>query len=165
MNSTPPTCTSRATRRNIRAPRVDPALLAAIRELLPDDQHTQDDQVRLRHGHGHTQEEMYSIKYGAPGRVPDLVVYPDSDEQVEALVQAAIQHDACLIPYGGGTNVTDALRCNEEEPRTVVSVDMSRMGRVLWIDPTNRMALHPGRRRGPPHHRAARRAPRIHHGA
>ena len=33
-------------------------------------------EVRLRHGHGHTQEEMYAIKYTQLGRIPDLVVYP-----------------------------------------------------------------------------------------
>ncbi len=57
-----------------------------------------------------------------------------------ALVEAARRHDVCLIPYGGGTNVTDALRCPEEEQRSIVSVDLRRMNRILWIDPTNRMA-------------------------
>jgi alkyldihydroxyacetonephosphate synthase len=83
---------------------------------------------------------MYAIKYGTVPRVPDLVVYPEDEEQVAALVQAASRHDVCLIPYGGGTNVTNALRCPEDEERTIVSVDMQRMNRILWIDPVNRMA-------------------------
>jgi alkyldihydroxyacetonephosphate synthase len=44
------------------------------------------------------------------------------------------------MAYGGGTNVTEALRCLPYEERPIVSVDMSRMNRVLWIDPVNRMA-------------------------
>src|SRR5690606_34842838 len=43
-------------------------------------------------------------------------------------------------PYGGGTNVTDALRCSVREARVIVSVDMRKMNRILWVDPVNRMA-------------------------
>ena len=124
----------------IPEPRTHEAFLEEIRVFLKDDQTSDDAELRLRHGHGHTQEEMYRIKYGRLERVPDLVVYPTEDEQVAALVRAAQRHSVCLIPYGGGTNVSDALRCPEQEQRMIVSVDMSRMNRVLWIDPVNRMA-------------------------
>jgi alkyldihydroxyacetonephosphate synthase len=83
---------------------------------------------------------MYAIKYTRLGRIPDLVVYPESETQVVALVETAKAHDVSLIPFGGGTNVTDALRCDEREQRTIVSVDMRRMNRVDWIDPENMMA-------------------------
>ncbi len=124
----------------IPAPRENGAFEAAIRKHFRADQIGTDPELRLRHGHGHTQEEMYAIKYGYLARVPDLVVYPVDEEQVVALVEAACRHDVCLIPYGGGTNVSDALRCPENEKRTIVSVDMSRMSRILWIDPENQMA-------------------------
>jgi len=99
-----------------------------------------DGEIRMRHGHGHTQEEMFAIKYGQLGRLPDLVVYPESDKQVASLIESAKVHGVTLIPYGGGTNVTDALRCHAHEKRTIVSVDMRRMNRVLWIDKKNQMA-------------------------
>jgi alkyldihydroxyacetonephosphate synthase len=120
--------------------RENAAFLEELRQFLPEDALSSDPAVRLRHGHGHTQDEMYAIKYGTLGRVPDLVVYPSSEEHVIALVEAAANHDVCLIPYGGGTNVTEALRCPEKEERPIVSVDMGRMNRILWIDPTNHMA-------------------------
>jgi len=112
----------------------------AIRTFLAEDQLTDAPQIRLRHGHGHTQEEMYAIKYGQVKRVPDLVVYPSEEEHVIRMVELAKEHGCCLIPYGGGTNVTDALKCPADEKRTIVSVDMRRMNRVLWIDPANRIA-------------------------
>ena len=43
-------------------------------------------------------------------------------------------------PTGAGTNVTDALRCPSDEDRTIITVDMSRMNRIRWVDPVNRMA-------------------------
>ncbi len=111
-----------------------------LEALLEADQISDDEHQRLRHGHGHTQEEMYAIKYGKLVRVPDLVVWPTSEAQVEGLVQLALKHDVVLVPYGGGTNVTDALRCPPTEKRFICAVDMRRMNRVLWLDPTNRMA-------------------------
>jgi alkyldihydroxyacetonephosphate synthase len=125
---------------SIPAPRPQPAFEDEVRKHLAADQVSDDAEVRLRHGHGHTQEEMFAIKYGSLPRVPDLVVYPQSEAEVEVLVEAARRHDVCLVPYGGGTNVTDALRCPADETRSVVSVDLSRMNRILWIDPENHMA-------------------------
>ncbi|MGH8722532.1 MAG: FAD-binding protein, partial [Burkholderiales bacterium] len=118
-----------------------PAVVRRINNaLLRADQIDRDPRARLRHGHGHTQEEMWAIKSGRIERVPDLIVRPESDAQVSAIVALAVRHRVCLIPYGGGTNVTEALRCPAGERRTIVSVDMRRMNRVVWIDPENRTA-------------------------
>ena len=96
--------------------------------------------VRLRHGHGHTQEDMWAVKHGRLARVPDLVVWPASTEEVQRVLELVRAHGACLVPCGGGTNVTDALRCPADERRTIVSLDLRHMNRVLWIDPDNRTA-------------------------
>jgi alkyldihydroxyacetonephosphate synthase len=125
---------------NIPAPREHAAFTAALGRHIDADHCSQDPIERLRHGHGQTQEEMFAIKYGNIGRLPDLIVYPAEQKHVELLVELAQVHDVCLIPYGGGTNVTEALRCLPDERRFIVSVDMARMNRVLWVDPINRMA-------------------------
>jgi alkyldihydroxyacetonephosphate synthase len=125
---------------SIPEPRIRAEFSNAIQQFLSPGQIELDGEIRLRHGHGHTQEEMYAIKYTRLGRVPDIVVFPETEEQVSALVGAAKAHDVSLIPYGGGTNVTDALRCKESEQRTIVSVDMHRMNRILWVDSKNMMA-------------------------
>lgn len=120
--------------------RAHPAFEQALASRWPRDRILEDPEVRLRHGHGHTQEEMWAVRYGRIERLPDLVVEPESEEEVSTLVELAIEHDVCLVPYGGGTNVTDALRCPPDERRSIVSVDMRRMNRVLFIDPDDRMA-------------------------
>jgi alkyldihydroxyacetonephosphate synthase len=101
---------------------------------------TLDDTVRMRHGHGHTVEEIYAVRNQGLPRIPDVVVYPQSTREIEQLVAFAAANNARLVPYGGGTNVTDALRCAEDDTRTIVSVDMRRMNRILWIDPENMSA-------------------------
>ena len=119
---------------------VSSQFMSAIKEFLSPGQLESNGEIRMRHGHGHTQEEMYAIKYGQLGRIPDLVVFPESEQQVASLVEAAKKNDVSLIPYGGGTNVTDALRCQSDEKRMIVSVDMSRMNRILWVDKKNQIA-------------------------
>ena len=121
-------------------PQLTPEFRSAIEGFLSSSQIESNGEIRMRHGHGHTQEEMFAIKYGQLGRIPDLVVFPETDQQVAGLIDCARKHSVTLIPYGGGTNVTDALRCHAGEKRTIVSVDMSRMNRVLWIDTKNQMA-------------------------
>jgi alkyldihydroxyacetonephosphate synthase len=124
----------------IPEPHITPEFLEEIQRILTAGQIDTGGEIRLRHGHGHTQEEMYSIKYGQLGRIPDLVVYPETEAQVARLVEAGKRYDVSLIPYGGGTNVTDALRCHAHEQRTIVSVDMRRLNRIVWIDRANMMA-------------------------
>jgi len=121
-------------------PRLNEAFVNDLRSVLPVDALSTDDAVRVRHGHGHTVEEVYAVRYERLGRVPDLVVFPADEAEVGAIVAAAARHDVVLVPYGGGTNVTEALRCPADEPRMIVSVDLRRMDRIRWIDPENAMA-------------------------
>jgi len=124
----------------IPEPILSTEFMTAIRDFLSPSQIESNGEIRMRHGHGHTQEEMFAIKYGQLGRIPDLVVFPETDQHVASLIEAAKKHGVTLIPYGGGTNVTDALRCHSHEKRTIVSVDMHRMNRILWIDKKNQLA-------------------------
>ena len=59
---------------------------------------------------------------------------------LQRLVELANKHNVVLVPYGGGTNVTNALKLNPDENRMIVSVDLSRMNRIKWVDKTNMMA-------------------------
>lgn len=68
------------------------------------------------------------------------MVYITSHEQAEHLIEVAKKHNVVLIPFGGGTNVTESLMCQEEEKRTIVSVDVTRMNKVKWVDKSNMIA-------------------------
>lgn len=126
-----------ATPRVTRAGRND-AFLAALTEALRPDQLSSDDHDRLRHSHGQTTtEEVSRVLYENLDRCVDLVVWPESDADCQAVVALAVEHDVCLIPYGGGTNVSSALLVPLGEPRMVVSVDTRRMKAVISIDRAN----------------------------
>lgn len=124
----------------VPAGRAPDAFLREVGRLLPADAVSTDALARMRRGHGHTLDEMYEIKHHGLHRVPDAIVFPGSTDDVVALVQLALAHDVVLVPYGGGTNVSEALRCPRDEPRSIVAVDMGRMNRIRWIDKANRLA-------------------------
>lgn len=109
--------------------------------LLQDHQYTDDARERLSHSHGQTSShELYQVLYEQLDRVADLVVWPESTEDVAGLIRLASATDVCLVPYGGGTNVSNALLLPAHETRKIVSVDMRRMNRVLEIDGENMCA-------------------------
>lgn len=93
---------------------------------------------RVRHGTGHSQEDMYNIRSGAlfKMRLPDVVVFPKSESEVSGLISLAIKQGWCLIPFGGGTNVSHATWCPSKdiEPRPIISVDMRLMNKIIQIN-------------------------------
>ncbi|KAL7484379.1 hypothetical protein ACHAW6_010012 [Cyclotella cf. meneghiniana] len=98
---------------------------------------------RARHGTGHTQEDMYRLRSGSPGfRFPDVVVWPGNEREVSLLVALATAKNWCLIPFGGGTNVTHATHCPERlrDPRPMISVDMKLMNQVIWVNQEDGLA-------------------------
>lgn len=98
------------------------------------------DKDRVHHAHGHTAEDIYRLRYGEFDRYPDVVIWPGKHEHVEAIVRAAQEHNVVIIPYGGGTSVSEALSCPKSESRMIVSLDMHEMNRVKWIDYESLMA-------------------------
>ena len=55
-----------------------------------------DDKNRCRHGTGHSQSDIFKLRSNIMGRVPDVVVYPDNENQVRDLVQVAKETRLCL---------------------------------------------------------------------
>lgn len=127
----------------VPAPKISGALLAALTAAVPPGRVSTDAERRLIHSHGQLSvREIDRVLYsGGLPRVVDVVVEPESESAVQAIVAAAVAHDACLVPYGGGTNVSGALICPDDDSRTIVSMDLRRMNRVLSIDRVNGCAL------------------------
>ena len=95
---------------------------------------------RIMHSHGACIQELWELRFTKFDKVADCVIYPFSTEETEFLVKLAVKHNVVLIPYGGGTNVTKALKLDVNETRMIISVDMSRMNQIQWVDLENNMA-------------------------
>lgn len=110
-------------------------LLNAIKELKID--YSIDDIDRLFRAHGHTLREIYLLKHGSFERLPDIVLWPKSHDDVVKIVNMCTRHDVVCIPFGGGTGVSRAAGCPPNERRIIISLDTSQMNRILWIDRDN----------------------------
>uniref|UniRef100_A0A671YFE0 Alkylglycerone-phosphate synthase n=1 Tax=Sparus aurata TaxID=8175 RepID=A0A671YFE0_SPAAU len=86
-----------------------------------------DAEDRVFRAHGHCLHEIFALREGKFGRVPDMVVWPNCHNDVVKIVELACKHNVCVIPYGGGTSVSSALECPPEETRSIVSLDTSQM--------------------------------------
>ncbi|KAE8299294.1 Alkyldihydroxyacetonephosphate synthase, peroxisomal [Larimichthys crocea] len=85
---------------------------------------------RVFRAHGHCLHEIFALREGKFGRVPDMVVWPNCHNDVVKIVELACKHNE-------GTSVSSALECPPEETRSIVSLDTSQMNRILWIDEKN----------------------------
>lgn len=112
-------------------------LIKRLNSILSNDSRrlSTSDIERARHGTGHSQEDMYMIRTGGLSniRLPDVVVYPKTENEVKLLVSLAVEENLCLVPFGGGTNVTHATWCPSKkiDSRPMISVDMKRMNKIL----------------------------------
>lgn len=94
---------------------------------------------RIRHAHGESFPDWLALKSGHLGPFPDAVVYPETHDQVTAVLNKAGELGCMVIPYGGGTSVVGHLAVPDTD-QPVLSVDMSRMNRLLDLNEESRLA-------------------------
>jgi alkyldihydroxyacetonephosphate synthase len=125
---------------DVPASQLSPALREALVAAVGEEYVIDDDEMRVVHAFGRGVRDLVRVRRGQLGRVPDVVVYPGAEDDVVAIVDAACQADAVVIPYGGGSNIVGALEAVPSETRQVVSVNLGRMNKVLEINDTAGLA-------------------------
>jgi len=124
----------------IPEPSLAPALQVALEEALGGGLTSTDSLDRVVHGRGKSLRDLVRHRRGELGRLPDVVVRPGDEDEVAAVLRVALDADAVLIPFGGGTSISGSLEASADERRTVVSLDLSRLSRVLAVDEASRLA-------------------------
>ena len=118
----------------VPASRLGEDLAAVLRGAVGEGHVVLEDEDRLVHTYGKGLADLVRVRAGDLPRVPDVVVYPADEDQVRAVVDAVVAADAVLIPFGGGSNISGSLTPPAAEERTIVSLDLGRMNRVLEVD-------------------------------
>jgi alkyldihydroxyacetonephosphate synthase len=96
-------------------------------------------EVRLRNGLGQSLPDWLKLRYGKVGTLPDGVAFPESSAQVRELLDYAKLCGAAVIPYGGGTSVVGHLTA-QESAQPVLTVNLSRLSRLINLDRTAQLA-------------------------
>ena len=112
---------------------VNPRFLDELGSALHAGQICDNRYERVVHAYGKGFRDLFRMRRGWAEGAPDLVVYPESENDVLATLRAAARHDVMVIPFGGGSNISGCLERMEPD-RVAVSLDMRRMRRVLAVD-------------------------------
>ena len=121
------------------------AFLAALEQKLDSDQIVEDKKTRLIHAAGKSFRDLWLIRHGNIKFAPDCVIFPNNENDVVSIVNAAKENGVVLIPFGGGSNIAGCLEPKDHNNRMVVSLDMCRMHKVIEIDQYSLIArIQPG---------------------
>ena len=93
--------------------------LADLRVFLGD-RATAAESVREHHSHGESTH---------PPALPDLVCFPQTTQEVSAILKVSARHQLPVVPFGAGTS----LEGHVHALRGGISIDMRQMNRVLRV--------------------------------
>ncbi|MED5474814.1 MAG: FAD-binding oxidoreductase [Candidatus Neomarinimicrobiota bacterium] len=124
--------------KHVDQPMINDDFFQDLKNNFHEDRYTTEKNERLLHSHGQTSsDEVYKVLYSKIDKCVDLVFYPESESEVKKLIEMSVKYNICLVPYGGGTSVSSALKIPKEEKRMIVSVDTRRLNNILKFDKDN----------------------------
>jgi len=89
---------------------------------------------RIAHCRGKSTTDLLRIRRGDAIDAPDAVVYPDSHEQVLAVLQTCVHQHIAVVPFGGGTSVVGGLAPEAGGFAAVIALDLGRMDQLVAVD-------------------------------
>ena len=114
--------------------KIDPKHVKALKKIVGDDFVTTEDYPRLAVAYGCTGYDLLRLRHKQIENLPDVVVYPDTTEQVEQLVAYAVKNKIPLYVYGGGSSVTRGM----EAVKGGMTLDMrKRFNKVISFNETD----------------------------
>src|SRR3954467_444693 len=125
---------------DIPEPALDDDLRAALEAAVGPTHVSTDALDRVVHARGKSLRDLIGHRRGELGRLPGAGRRAGGEAEVEAVVRAVLDADAVVIPFGGGTNIAGSLEAPGDEERTIVSLDLGRLRRVLEIDEVSGLA-------------------------
>ena len=114
--------------------------LEDLKELFGEKGVTVDKTERIRHSLGKAYVDLLRIRRGMVETSPDVVVFPQGQEQIKDFLAMASHRTWAVVPFGGGTSVVGGVEVPGND-NPAVTLDLRRMNRVLNINRTSHTAL------------------------
>jgi alkyldihydroxyacetonephosphate synthase len=108
-----------------------------------------DHQVRVVHAAGKGYVDLLRQRTGTPEAAPDAVVFPDSHEQVAAVLAACARFRVAVVPFGGGTSVVGGVAPLRGRQVAVVSLDLRHLRGLVDVDRESLLVRAAAGTRGP----------------
>lgn len=125
---------------DIPASRLNEAQQAFLADLLGEGL-CLDAYERVFHARGRSYHDLLALRSGRLGELPDAVVYPRTAAEVATLLEFARAQQLALIPFGGGSSVVGGVNAARAPGQQgILTLDTSRLNRLLRLDPISRLA-------------------------
>jgi alkyldihydroxyacetonephosphate synthase len=95
---------------------------------------------RAAHAYGRSYRDLVRAFRGRFDNPPDVVAFPADERDVERLLDWCADANAAAIPFGGGTSVVAGVEAVPERYAGAVTIDLTRLDRVLEVDAVSRAA-------------------------
>ncbi len=136
---------------DVRLPSVRLAddVLTRLRSVLGGEHARSDHESRVRHMRGKSTPDLLRLRAGDVQGAPDVVLSPESHEQVLELLRICSEERVAVVPFGGGTSVVGGLEPDASSFAGVAAIDLRRMNALLELDEESRLAVFEPGLRGP----------------
>lgn len=92
-------------------PKLPKAQLDELKKIVGEKNFSTDDYDRLQVAYGQTMLDLMRLRKGIVENVPDVVLYPETKEQIEAVVAYCAKNKIHVYVYAGGSSVTRGTEC------------------------------------------------------
>ncbi|MGH2712015.1 MAG: FAD-binding oxidoreductase [Actinomycetota bacterium] len=100
-----------------------------------------DPPVRARHAYGKSYRDLVRSLRGSFPHPPDMVAWPQTEADVNALLEWCGDKGVAAIPYGGGTSVVGGIEPDVGDRYVgTLTIDLGRLDKVLEVDATSGLA-------------------------
>jgi alkyldihydroxyacetonephosphate synthase len=112
-----------------------------LQKVLPKERIAVSKAERLSHTYGKSYHDLVRIRRKVFPEVPDAVLYPKDEEEIQRILAWAAENRVAVVPWGGGTSVTggvEAVRAAGHQMQVVI--DLKGMNKILAIQKKSLLA-------------------------
>jgi alkyldihydroxyacetonephosphate synthase len=120
--------------------RLAPSARTAFAAIIGAERVRDDAYERAFHALGRSYHDLLRLRAGDLSAAPDAVLYPRGQDEVLSLLAFASENAIAVVPFGGGTSVVGGVTGAPGSFKSVVTLDLSGMDRVIDIDAVSQTA-------------------------
>ena len=131
------------------ASRLSANLVDSLRSATSAERVKLDRYERAFHARGKSYPDLIRLRRGEVESAPDAVVYPESHDEVMAVLRLCAERDVAVIPFGGGSSVVGGVEASPGDRAAAITLDTTRMYQLLELDSTSMSATFQSGAYGP----------------
>lgn len=121
-------------------PRIRGAALASLQRIFSKNRVKTDLTERVIHSAGRSYFDVLRLRMNLLKQYTDAVVYPETEAEIQKLLALAARNNWAVVPFGGGSSVVGGVEAVAGGKKAVVTLDITRMNRLIALNPTNATA-------------------------